>query len=88
MSADNPARPAPGATLCALEAIKTGSAIALDFAAGEARFSMIVAHTVEGIAVAVPPSSGVQALQAPLRQTCPDGHFRSGGHEASMQACC
>ena len=49
MSADNPARPAPGATLCALEAIKTGSAIALDFAAGEARFSMIVAHTVEGV---------------------------------------
>jgi nitrite reductase/ring-hydroxylating ferredoxin subunit len=49
MNADNPARPQRGAALCALEAIRPGGAIALDFAAGDARFSMIVARTVDGV---------------------------------------
>jgi len=45
----NPARPAPGASLCALDAIRVGGAVALDFAAGDARFSLIVARTSEGV---------------------------------------
>jgi nitrite reductase/ring-hydroxylating ferredoxin subunit len=49
MNTDNPARPAPGAALCAVEAIKPGGAIALEFAAGDARFSMIVARTPDGV---------------------------------------
>jgi nitrite reductase/ring-hydroxylating ferredoxin subunit len=45
MSEDNPARPAPGTALCGLDRIRPNSAIALYFAHGDARFSLIVART-------------------------------------------
>lgn len=47
--APNPARPAPGTALIAADKIKRGEAIVLDFAQGDAAYSLIVAHGEAGI---------------------------------------
>lgn len=49
MSIDNPARPKPGALLCPLDAIKINGAIVLDFRDGEARFSLLLTRTANGV---------------------------------------
>lgn len=41
----NPARPAPGAYLAVLDDVPEGGAVALDFAAGEARFSLLLTRS-------------------------------------------
>lgn len=46
--ASNPARPAPGTALIAADRVKRGEALVLDFAVGEAAFSLIVAHGADG----------------------------------------
>lgn len=48
MSDDNPAKPLAGATLCAVDAIKLGGAIVLDFAHEQARYSILVARNKDG----------------------------------------
>jgi nitrite reductase/ring-hydroxylating ferredoxin subunit len=49
MSTDNPARPKTGAVLCALDAIKMDGAITLDFREGDARFSILLTRTANGV---------------------------------------
>jgi nitrite reductase/ring-hydroxylating ferredoxin subunit len=42
---ENPARPKPGTDLIALDKIKPHSALVLDFAQGDARFSLLLTRT-------------------------------------------
>jgi nitrite reductase/ring-hydroxylating ferredoxin subunit len=81
MSEDNPARPLPGATLCALDALKPGGALALDFAHGAARYSILVARTTDGAVFAY--ENLCPHARAPLER--PDG--RVVVHERKFLVC-
>jgi nitrite reductase/ring-hydroxylating ferredoxin subunit len=67
--APNPARPAPGAALIAADKIKRGEAVVLDFAAGDAAYSLIVAHGEAGF---VAYENVCPHAEAPLERF--DGH--------------
>jgi nitrite reductase/ring-hydroxylating ferredoxin subunit len=49
MSEINPARPAPGTVLIALDKIKSPGAVALDFRTGDCVYSIIVARDEHGV---------------------------------------
>lgn len=47
--AENPSRPKAGVVLATLDSLPPGAARVVDFAHGEARFSLILAHGPEGV---------------------------------------